>query len=268
MKKYKQNPSTFQMTVPTKNNKSLQKALQLANKDVELKTLWKVMNVNAIDRLGMPDHGIVHFQIVANIGLKLLRMLIDAKIEPSVVKNFQLTNDDAEVVVFLGCVMHDLGMSVHRQNHEEFSLFLAHHKAQELLSFYPLEKRTIMVSEVLHSIISHRSDGKPLTIEAGVVRVADALDMTEGRSRIPFEAGKVNIYSLSALAVEEIEILKGEVKPIKIKIKMSNFPGIFQVDELLKEKLRGSGIEHYVEVVAEIEGATERKLLLHEFTID
>src|SRR3989344_3728006 len=107
MKKYKQNPSTFQMTVPTKNNKSLQKVLQLANKDVELKTLWKVMNVNAIDRLGMPDHGIVHFQIVANIGLKLLRMLIDAKIEPSVVKNFQLTNDDAEVVVFLGCVMHD-----------------------------------------------------------------------------------------------------------------------------------------------------------------
>ena len=35
---------------------------------------------------------------------------------------------------------------------------------------------------------------------------------------------------------------------------MSNSAGIFQIDELLKEKLRGSGLEPYVEVEASIEG--------------
>ena len=46
------------------------------------------------------------------------------------------------------------------------------------------------VAEALHAIIGHRRRGDPLTIEAGVVRVADALDMEHGRSRVPFEAGR------------------------------------------------------------------------------
>ena len=255
------------INIPTGNNQKLKQVLTQVNKDQELKTLWRVMNVTAIDRLGMPDHGLVHFQIVANIGLKLLRMLNDAKVEMAVVKNFNLDYNDAEVIVFLGCILHDLGMSIHRHNHEEYSLFIAHHKLKELLAFLPIEERTILVSETLHAIISHRSDGKPLTIEAGVVRVADALDMTKGRSRIPFEAGKINIYSISAFAVDSVEILKGVKKPIKIKIKMTNSAGIFQVDELLKDKLQGSGIEKYVEVTAEIKGETEKKLI-KDFTLD
>jgi metal-dependent HD superfamily phosphatase/phosphodiesterase len=42
---------------------------------------------------------------------------------------------------------------------------------------------------------------------------------------------------------------------------MSNSAGIFQLDELLKEKLGGSGLEPYVEVEAMIEGETEKKLI-------
>ena len=118
-----------------------------------------------------------------------------------------------------------------------------------------------MRSETLHAIIAHRSDGRPLTLEAGVVRVADALDMSKGRSRIPFEAGIVNVHSLSAYAIEQVEIQKGKDKPIHINIKMNNSAGIFQVDELLKEKLHGSGLEKYVEVEATIEGETEKKLV-------
>ncbi len=253
--------------VPVNDNEKLRKVLTLVNEDQELITLWKVMNVNAIDRLGMPDHGITHFQLVANIALRLTRMLKAAGVEFSVVRNFGLTYDDAEVIVFLGSILHDLGMSIHRENHEEYSLFLAHHKIQEILSFLPTEERTILVSETLHAIISHRSAGKPKTLEAGIVRVADALDMTKGRSRIPFEAGKINIYSLSAFAIDSLEIAKGADKPIRIKIKMTNSAGIFQVDELLKDKLNGSGMEKYMEVVAEIKGETEKKLL-KEFTLD
>lgn len=257
----------YQINVPVRNNRNLQKVIERVNQDRELLTLWRVMNVNAIDRLGMPDHGVVHFQIVANIGLKIFHMLVDAKVEPSAVKNYNLTNDDAEIIVFLGCILHDLGMSIHRKNHEEYSLFLAHHKLNELLNFFPVEERTILISETLHAIISHRSEGKPLTLEAGIVRVSDALDMTKGRSRIPFEAGKVNIYSLSAFAVDSLAIQKGIRKPILIKIRMNNSAGIFQVDELLKDKLYGSGIEKYVEVVAEIRGETEKKLI-KDFVID
>ena len=85
--------------------------------------------------------------------------------------------------------------------------------------------------------------------------------MTKGRSRIPFEAGAVNIHSLSAASIEKIEILTGDEKPIHIKVQMSNSAGVFQLDELLKEKLRGSGLEQYVEVEATIEGETEKKLV-------
>ncbi|MGZ3560125.1 MAG: HD domain-containing protein, partial [Thermodesulfobacteriota bacterium] len=126
--------------------------------------------------------------------------------------------------------------------------------------------RTILVSEVLHAIISHRAEGRPLTLEAGIVRVADALDIAEGRSRIPFQEGLVNIHSVSASAIEKIRIEKGELKPVRIVVWMNNSAGIFQIDELLKHKLRGSGLENYVEVEAMIEGETEKKLI-HKFRI-
>jgi metal-dependent HD superfamily phosphatase/phosphodiesterase len=35
---------------------------------------------------------------------------------------------------------------------------------------------------------------------------------------------------------------------------------VFQIDELLKHKLRGSGIEHHVEVVARVQ-AQEKRLV-------
>ena len=81
-------------------------------------------------------------------------------------------------------------MAVHREGHEDFSLFLAEPKMRELLDgIYEEPELTVITSEVLQAITSHREYGKPLTIEAGIVRVADALDMAKGRSRIPFERG-------------------------------------------------------------------------------
>ncbi len=248
--------------VPTRHNPTLQKVIERVNADGELYALWQAMNVNAVDRLGMSDHGPVHFQIASNIALKLLRQLIDRGVVPNVVRDHKMTNYDAEVIVVLGSLLHDLGMSIHRIDHEQYSLFVAQPKIDDLLEgLYPVGPRTIIRSEVLHAIISHRSDGRPLTVEAGVVRVADALDMTQGRSRIPFEAGQVNIHSVSAAAIEQVRISSGTEKPIHISVQMSNSAGIFQIDELLKEKLHGSGLEPYVEVEAMIEGETEKKLV-------
>lgn len=249
------------ITVPTGTNPLLKTALDAVNTNDELKTLWRILNVHAIDRLQMTDHGVIHFQIVANIGLRLTRILTKRNIELSIVKDFGLTNHHGELVVFLGCVLHDLGMSVARNGHEEFSIPIANNLMREMLTFLPIEERTIVISETLHAIISHRRNGQPETIEAGIVRIADALDMSEGRSRIPYDAGSINIHSISAQAIDKITIEEGKDRPINITIHMNNSAGIFQIDELLKEKLTGSGIEQYFDVTAHVQGITEKKLI-------
>jgi uncharacterized protein len=126
---------------------------------------------------------------------------------------------------------------------------------------YDEPDRTVIAAEVLQAITSHRDYGKPLTLEAGIVRVADALDMAQGRSRIPFEHGRVSIHSLSAAAIDAVEIRDGEAVPIGIEIRMNNSSGIYQVDGLLKAKLRGSGLEPYVEVIAHIDTEAEKSLV-------
>lgn len=252
--------------VPVRGNELLQRALANINRSEEIKTLWRVINVNAIDRLGMSDHGPVHFQIVANIALKLTRLLLKNGVSMSITANYGLPDKYAELVVLLASLLHDLGMSISREGHEEFSLFLANQHLHEILAFLPVEDRTIVTSETLHAIISHRSGGTPYTVEAGIVRVADALDMSEGRTRIPYEAGNVDIYSLSAAAVDSVEIVEGEDKPIQINVLMNNSAGLFQVDELLKRKLLGSGIERYVKVKALIDSPVEKRLI-KEFEI-
>lgn len=259
-------PQPRKITVPVLDNEILEKALEIINDNQEVRTLWKVINVNAIDRLGMSDHGPVHFQIVANIALRLGRILQKNNVEMSITKYFGLSVKYAELVILLASLFHDLGMSINREGHEEFSLFLANNILHQILEFLRVEERTIVTSEVLHAIIAHRSGGKPYTIEAGIVRVADALDISQGRSRIPYEAGYVDIYSVSAAAIDKVEILEGEEKPIQINILMNNSAGLFQVDELLKRKLLGSGIEKYVKIRAYIERRREKKLV-KEFEI-
>lgn len=255
-------PQRVIIRLPIRHNPKLKQIVDRVNGDDELYTLWQAANVTAVQRLGMSDHGPVHVQIVANIALKLFRLLLDQSVQPGLVINHNLTIEDAEVVVVLASLLHDLGMSIHRIDHEQYSLLLARPKLKELLEgIYDVPTMTLLTSEILHAIISHRAGGKPLTLEAGIIRVADALDMAEGRSRIPFQAGMVNIHSVSAAAIEQIKIDRGEGKPIRIVVRMSNSAGIFQLDELLKEKLEGSGLEPYVEVEAMIEGEAEKKLV-------
>ncbi|MCX5906209.1 MAG: HD domain-containing protein [Deltaproteobacteria bacterium] len=247
---------------PIRHNARLQQVVDRVNADVELYTLWEAANINAVRRLGMSDHGPVHVQIITNIALKLLRLLVEHGVQPSIVCDHNLTGEEAEMVVALASLTHDLGMSIHRIDHEQYSLFLTRAKLGELLAdLYDVRTRTIITSEILHAIISHRSDGCPLTLEAGIVRVADSLDMAEGRSRIPFQAGKVDIHSLSAAAIEKVSIKEGEEKPIRIVVRMNNSAGIFQLDELVKHKLKGSGLEAYVEIKAAIVGEAEKKLI-------
>jgi uncharacterized protein len=252
----------MRINVPPRGNRTLRRLLERVNADKQLKGWWHVANVNAVVRMEINDHSWVHIQIVTNIALKLLRQLAKHGVQPAVVRDYGMSQDDAEVVVTLGALLHCIGMAVHRDGHEDFSLFLAEPKIRQLLDgIYEEPEITVISAEVLQTITSHREYGKPLTLEAGIVRVADALDMAQGRSRIPFERGRVSIHSLSAAAIDEVAIEDGDERPIRIEIVMNNSSGIYQVDGLLKAKLRGSGLEPYVEVVAHIDTEAEKRLV-------
>jgi metal-dependent HD superfamily phosphatase/phosphodiesterase len=251
----------MRINVPARGNRTLRDVVERINRDDSVKALWHAANVNAVARMQINDHSWVHIQIVTNIGLKLLRELKRAGVEPGMVTDYGMRQEDAEVVVALGCLTHCLGMAIHRNGHEEMSLFLAADRLPAVLEgLYEEPERTIVQAEVLQTIISHRSDGQPLSLEAGIVRVADALDMAKGRSRIPFETGRVSIHSLSAAAIEEVTISTGGDK-VLVEIEMNNSAGLYQVDNLLRSKLRGSGLEKHLDVVATLEGDTEKRLL-------
>ncbi|MFN8114246.1 MAG: HD domain-containing protein [Solirubrobacterales bacterium] len=252
--------------VPTRGNRRLERFVERAAADPQVRAWWHLQQVGS-ERLGMSDHSWVHIQIVANIALRMLRLADRAGIPPAMVSDHGMSERDAEVVVLAGAMLHDTGMTIHRTDHEAYSLFLAEPKLRELLAgIYEEPELTVVVSEALHCIIGHRRRGQPYTLEAGVVRVADALDMAQGRSRLPVERGDIGIHSISAAAIDDVTIERGTDRPIRVEIKMNNSAGIFQVDDLLATKIRGTPLEDHIEVVASVEGETEKRLM-REFRI-
>ena len=123
----------MRINVPARGNRKLRTVIERANADLQLKGWWHVANVNAVARMEINDHSWVHVQIVANIALKLLRQLFKHGVEPSLVRDYAFERDDSEMVVVLGALLHCIGMSIHREGHEDFSLFLAEPKLRELL---------------------------------------------------------------------------------------------------------------------------------------
>jgi len=171
--------------IPLENNKKLEKLVSGIERNKVLNTLLRMSNVNAIDRMGFNDHGPVHVKITANLALRILRILEKRKIIPSIVKNYGMSKEDAEIIVVMGATLHDIGMAVHRQGHEILSTIFALPIIDNLLSpiYKKEEERTIIKYETLQTIYSHEPTRVPLTIEGGVVKVADALDMEKGRAR-------------------------------------------------------------------------------------
>ncbi len=250
-----------QVHAPTRGNRKLESFLEAVNRDERVRAWWYMAQINS-ERLGMSDHSWVHVQVVLNIALRLLRLLVKSDIEPAMVTEHKMHVRDAEVVIAGGALLHDVGMSIHRADHETYSLWLAQGRLDLLLDgVYREPERSVVIAEILHSIIGHRRRGEPYTLEAGVVRVADALDMAQGRSRIPVEGGQYGIHALSAAAIDEVRIEAGDERAVRIEIEMNNSAGIFQVDDLLATKLRGTPLEGHVEVIAQVSGETEKRLL-------
>jgi uncharacterized protein len=244
-------------------NKKLARVAERVNKNKTLQTYWVCSNITSIDRMKIHDHGKTHVYLTVNNALQMMRLLKQRGIYPSLVqdyalnkniKKYKLDYNDAEIVVFLAACLHDIGVSLHRKAHSMSSIQLAAPLLDQILyGIYPEEEKTIMKAEVLHCIITHNSDAEPLTMEAAIVRVADALDLTEGRAKIPFLAGTRDAHAISAMAIKQLKITTSEEKPIVVNITMGSPAGIFQVDELLKSKIKGSKLEEYFRIEATID---------------
>jgi metal-dependent HD superfamily phosphatase/phosphodiesterase len=224
------------------------RVLQLIEGDLELQTLWYCANRTS-RRAAVNDHGPVHVRIAAQHGLNLLRLLTESGVQPGCAEDHGMTDDDARVIVLLGIALHDVGMSVHRDRHELLSVPIAMDwLRRKLPPIYAEPHLTIVISEVAHAILAHNVNERCLTIEAGIVKVADALDMTKGRSRKAIQAGKIDIHSISASAVEAVRVTRGRAKPIRIEVDINNPAAVFHLNEVFGSKLARSSILPYVEV--------------------
>ena len=238
------------------DSRLLSDAFRFLEHDIETQSYLRMSNIMAVKRLGYNDHGPVHAKIIAGSALEIFSLLTDS-VEPSSVMNGVCGYDDAKLIVMLGAYLHDVGNAIHRVDHEKTGTLLAGNLLDRLLldlydSDIGLAYR--IKSEVLHALFSSNDSVPCLSVEAGVVTVADGTDMAEGRSRVPYLSGKNDIHAISAQAISKVNIVRGDVKPVSIQVFMENPAGIFQIEEVIGKKIRSSGIGELVEVIASMDG--------------
>jgi metal-dependent HD superfamily phosphatase/phosphodiesterase len=229
----------------------LNDVLAYLQSDPEVQTYLRAQNVNPVDRMGYNDHGAKHVSIVRERALKLYELLKDGGVTFNGATDQGLEEADESVVICLAATLHDIGHVVHRHDHPYYSIPLTADVMDRILpEFYGVEDAVRVKAETLHAILCHHTEENPLTTEAGVVRLADGLDMERGRSRIPYETGRRGINTVSSQAIESVTLKDGDDKPVLVEIGMRNAAGVYQVDELLQAKLRGSLLEEHVRIVA------------------
>lgn len=229
--------------------------------DAELQEMQEYANNVSIRRLGYNDHGPVHMRQVVGNAIKMLNILHDFGIKTSLEQEEIGTFEDSMCAVIMAGMMHDLGMAIGRQGHEEMSALLAQPIIERtLMHLFPddLHRRVIIKAVATEAIVGHMSSRKIHSIEAGVILIADGCDMTKGRARIPMAINTTpkvgDIHKYSANAINRISIHKGERKPIKIDIEMSGDVGFFQIEEVLLQKIDASPAKQFVELYAGVAG--------------
>lgn len=243
------------------NNPTCLKLVNYLFDDEELQMMQEYANNVSIKRLGYNDHGPVHMRQVTANAIKMLNILQQSDIKTSLEREEIGTFEDSMCAVIIAGLMHDLGMMIGRQGHEDMSSLLAQpiiKRALEYLFPNDLNRRVVIKSLATEAIIGHMSSRKIHSIEAGVILIADGCDMTKGRARIPMSINTTpkvgDIHKYSANAINRIGIHHGERRPIRIDIEMSGDVGFFQIEEVLLTKIESSPAKEYVELYAGVSG--------------
>jgi metal-dependent HD superfamily phosphatase/phosphodiesterase len=218
----------------------------------DVQACWKMANYVAGTKLGMNDHGRTHAYVATASALSMLDLLNGSSFCPDIITGGFGDQDDATLIVMTAMLCHDLGNTIHREEHADLGITITIPLLERLLpEIYDDTAKLIAIrSFILSSMYSHHGSPRPLTIEAALVCVADSTDMTKGRGRVAFDSGSITIHSVSALSIEKVEIRKGDTKPIKLVIHMSSPAGIFQVQEILAPKVRAGPLIDAIDVVA------------------
>lgn len=234
--------------IQSENTLRLLKCLEV---DPFVEGYLNMANVTLMTHLGYNDHGITHARIVTTSSAQIFHLLKN-KIAFAVTEDLGLTEEDAELAVVVGAFLHDIGNAVHRNDHYIHGVILAKPiLEQHLAQIYSGRTLAEMQALILQILYSHDEMVPAIIPEAGIVTVADGTDISAGRAKVPYAHGKIDIHSISALSVQGLEILPGEMKPVRLHVMMRESAGIFQVQEILGPKLTSSGLKEYIEVFVE-----------------
>lgn len=242
-------------------SKLLSKAYELLINDVEVRALLRMSNIMAVKRLRYNDHGPVHAMIVAGTALELFERLLAHGVQPTTIRDGVVSDvEHAKLVVMYGALLHDIGNSVHRVNHEMYGAIMAHSILNRVLPeiVENVEEMYSIRQEIMHAVYATAGGVRCLSVEAGVVKIADGLDMAEGRARIPYRLGKIDMHAVSALSIKRVEISEGERRPIRVDVVMSSSAGLFQVEAVLLPKVSTSGLADYLEIYINLNGEAHR----------
>ena len=238
--------------------------------DEEIQAAQDYANNVSIVRLGFNDHGPVHMRKVALNAIKMLSLLRDSLIKTSLEKEEAGTFSDSLSAVLLASFLHDLGMTLGRQDHELYSAVLAGPIIERILnSVLPvrenLKRRVTIRSLALEGIIGHMGTRKIHSLESGLILVADGCDMTKGRARIPMHINTEprigDIHKYSANSIEKVSLMSGKERPVRIEVLMSSEAGFFQIEEVLLQKINASPAKQFIELSAGITGEEMKNYL-------
>ncbi len=223
-----------------------------------LEQLMGFCNVVSVERYGFNDHGRVHAKIATINALKILDLLLEAGVEPNVAKEKVGDDEDSRLVTVVAAFLHDLGMSIGRENHELNSVKVGDPFIFSVLrEIYPDEGMVFVLrSYIFEAIMGHMAHMKVKSIESGVVLVSDGCDMEFGRARAALKRKTTpavgDIHAHSAMSVNRVEILKGQSRPLEIFVQMKDTSGLFQVEEILLGKISASSINPYIQVSVQV----------------
>lgn len=260
--------------------------------DHEIAAMQNYANIVSIKRLGFNDHGPVHMRTVTRNVIRMMKLLHKSGIKTSLEDEEVGTFADSLTAVIIASFLHDLGMTIGRQDHEIYSVHFALPIIDRiLLQALPettdqstIRRRVIIRSLAVEGIAGHMGTHKIHSLEAGMILVADGCDMTKGRARIPIalnssaRAGDIHKYSANSiekvlicgaddnscntsinLVPEEQDFTKR--KPIHIEITMSSEVGFFQIEEVLIPKINSSPVKPYIELFAGLENCEKKQYL-------
>lgn len=238
---------------------------EMLSTDPRVQANWEMSNYTAVSKLNYNDHGPIHARVTASYLAEIMTLLIDASVPFDVVESGAGTLEDAFLVAITGILLHDIGNAMHRVDHEAMGVLMTQQILDRTLPrlYGDLERMQLIQNFILSAVQTHDMNPPPLFMEGAVVAVADGCDMSKGRARMPFDLGKIDIHAVSALSIEEVNIVRGDSMPVEIQVEMSNSAGIFQVEEILVKKLVQTPLKNYVTVKASVvaPGGRDRRIV-------